>query len=127
LNPFGATLMAGSPLGSYKIGCAIGEGGMAQVFRATDTRLGRNVAIKVSGERFSDRFEREARAIAVLNYPNICTLYDVGPNYLVLELGEGEMLESLPAPTGCQHPGRQASRTYSGGRGNRNPRFLRHP
>src|SRR5262249_26833004 len=51
---------------------------------------GRDVAIKVSAERFNERFEREARAIASLNHPNICTLHDVGPNYLVMELVEGE-------------------------------------
>src|SRR5207247_648831 len=54
-----------------------------------DPRLGRDVAIKVSAEKFSERFEREARAIAALNHPNICTLYDVGPNYLVMEYVEG--------------------------------------
>jgi TolB-like protein/Tfp pilus assembly protein PilF len=57
-----------------------------------DTRLGRKVAIKISHERFSGRFEREARAISALNHPNVCTLYDVGPNYLVTELVEGETL-----------------------------------
>ncbi len=55
---------------------------MGEVFRAVDTRLGRAVAIKVAHERFNSRFEREARAISSLNHPNICTLYDVGPNYL---------------------------------------------
>jgi len=67
---------------------------MGEVYRARDTRVGRDVAIKVSSERFSDRFDREARAIAALNHPNICQLYDVGPNYLVMELVEGE------SPTG---------------------------
>ena len=65
---------------------------MGEVYRATDTRLGRAVALKVSHAKYSDRFEREARAIAVLNHPHICTLYDVGPNYLVMELLEGETL-----------------------------------
>jgi eukaryotic-like serine/threonine-protein kinase len=82
----------GSLLGPYKIEAALGEGGMGQVFRATDTRLGRTVAIKISNEKFSDRFESESRAIAALNHPNICTLHDVGPNYLVMELIEGETL-----------------------------------
>ena len=63
---------------------------MGEVYRARDPRLNRDVAIKVSQERFSERFEREARAVAALNHPNICTLYDVGPNYLVMELIEGE-------------------------------------
>ena len=65
---------------------------MGEVYRALDTRLGREVAIKISQERFSARFEREARAISSLNHPHICTLYDVGPNYLVMELVEGETL-----------------------------------
>ena len=65
---------------------------MGEVFRAIDTRLGRAVAIKVTREQFSSRFEREARAISSLNHPNICTLYDVGPNYRVLELVEGETI-----------------------------------
>ena len=63
---------------------------MGEVYRATDTRLHREVAVKVAAERFSERFEREARAIASLNHPNICSLFDVGPNYLVMELVEGE-------------------------------------
>src|SRR5260370_31326888 len=65
---------------------------MGAVFRAVDTRLGRCVAIKTTHERFSARFEGEARAISSLNPPNICTLYDVGPSYLVMELVEGETL-----------------------------------
>lgn len=62
---------------------------MGEVYRARDTRLGCDVAIKVAAERFNERFEREAKAIAALNHPNICTLHDVGPNYLVMELVEG--------------------------------------
>ena len=65
---------------------------LGEVYRTTDTRLHRDVAIKVSNEQFTDRFEREARAVAALNHPNICTLYDVGPNYLVMESVEGETL-----------------------------------
>jgi eukaryotic-like serine/threonine-protein kinase len=86
------TLSAGDKLGPYEILVPIGAGGMGEVYRARDPRLGRDVAIKVSAERFSERFEREARAIASLNHPNICTLHDVGPNYLVMELVEGETL-----------------------------------
>src|SRR5262249_49244516 len=63
--------------------------------RAVDTRLGRAIAIKITREQFSARFEREARAISALNHPNICTLHDVGPNYLVMELLEGETLAAL--------------------------------
>src|SRR5258708_15322802 len=85
-------LAAGVSLGPYRIESKLGEGGMGQVFRAVDTRLGRAVAIKTMHEQFTTRFEREARAIASLNHPNICTIYDVGPNYLVMELVQGETL-----------------------------------
>jgi Tol biopolymer transport system component/predicted Ser/Thr protein kinase len=70
---------------------------MGEVYKARDTRLDRSVAIKVSHETFSDRFEREARSIAALNHPNICHLYDVGPNYLVMELIDGAPLKG-PLP-----------------------------
>jgi serine/threonine protein kinase/tetratricopeptide (TPR) repeat protein len=86
------TLTAGACLGPYRIESKLGEGGMGEVFRAVDTRLGRAVAIKTTHAHFSTRFEREARAISALNHPNICTLYDVGANYLVMELVEGETL-----------------------------------
>src|SRR6478672_257358 len=79
-------------LGPYEILAPIGAGGMGEVYRARDPRMGREVAIKVSTERFSDRFEREVRAVAALNHSNICQIYDVGPNYLVLELVEGPTL-----------------------------------
>ena len=82
----------GDKLGPYEILEPIGKGGMGEVYRARDTRLNRDVAVKVSVERFSERFEREARAIAALNHPNICHLYDVGPDYLVMELVEGPTL-----------------------------------
>src|SRR5215470_4621652 len=83
-------LSAGGKLGPYEIVELIGKGGMGEVYRARDSRLGRDVAIKVSAEQYSERFAREARAVAALNHPNICTLYDVGPNYLVMEFVEGE-------------------------------------
>jgi serine/threonine protein kinase len=67
---------------------------MGAVYKAQDTRLNRFVAIKVSAERFSSRFNREARAVAALNHPHICTVYDVGPNYLVMEYLQGETLAS---------------------------------
>src|SRR5215472_2823274 len=79
-------------LGPYRIESKLGQGGMGEVFRAVDTRLGRDVAIKFTRDELSARFEREARAIAALNHPHICTLYDVGPNYLVMELVEGETI-----------------------------------
>src|SRR5215469_10359579 len=82
-------LAAGTRLGPYELLAQIGAGGMGEVYRARDPRMGRDVAIKVCTERFSDRFEREVRAVAALNHPNICQVYDVGPNYLVMELVEG--------------------------------------
>ena len=84
----------GEKLGPYQIEGLLGSGGMGQVFRARDTRLGRAVAIKVCSEQFASRFAHEAKAISSLNHPNICTLHDVGPNYLVMELVEGETLAS---------------------------------
>jgi len=91
-DPTVTRLAAGANLGPYRIESKLGEGGMGEVFRAIDTRLGRAVAIKTAREQFSSRFEREARAISSLNHPHICTLYDVGPNYFVMELVEGETL-----------------------------------
>jgi Tol biopolymer transport system component/predicted Ser/Thr protein kinase len=87
-----AAVTPGTKLGVYEIIGAIGVGGMGTVYRARDTRLPREVAIKVSAEKFSDRFSREANAIASLNHPNITTLYDVGSDYLVMELVEGPTL-----------------------------------
>src|SRR5579862_525354 len=87
----------GTRLGPYEILSRIGAGGMGEVFQARDTRLDRTVAIKVSAEQFSDRFEREAKAVAALNHPHICTLYDVGPNYLVMEFVDGKPLQG-PLP-----------------------------
>jgi len=85
-------LSPGERLGPYEIVSLLGKGGMGEVYRALDTRLRREVALKVSAQQFSERFEREARAVAALNHPNICTLYDIGPNYLVMELVEGRNL-----------------------------------
>ncbi len=82
-------LSAGDKLGPYEILTPLGAGGMGEVWKARDTRLDRIVAIKISQGNFTERFEREARAIAALNHPNICHLYDVGPNYLVMEFVEG--------------------------------------
>ena len=97
LTAAGATqtvLTPGMQVGPYRIETRLGAGGMGEVFRAVDTRLGRAVAIKTSHTLYTQRFERESRAISSLNHPNICTLYDVGPNYLVMELCEGETLEA---------------------------------
>jgi predicted Ser/Thr protein kinase len=85
----------GSQLGPYEVERRIGEGGMGCVFRARDTRLGRAVAIKVCHDGFGGRFEREARSIAALNHPHVCTVHDVGPDYLVMELLEGETLAAV--------------------------------
>jgi Tol biopolymer transport system component/predicted Ser/Thr protein kinase len=82
-------LSPGTRLGPYEIVAPVGAGGMGEVYKARDTRLDRVVAIKTSAVRFSDRFEREARAIAALNHPHICHLYDVGPDYLVMEYIDG--------------------------------------
>jgi len=95
------TLSPGTKLGPYEILSPLGAGGMGEVYRAHDTRLGRDVAIKVLPERFisspdfRQRFEREARAISSLQHPHICVLYDVGHEdatgeYLVMEFLEGE-------------------------------------
>jgi serine/threonine protein kinase len=82
-------LTPGTRLGPYEVLAPLGSGGMGEVYAARDTRLDRRVAIKISKAQFSERFEREARAVAALNHPHICQLYDVGPNYLVMELVEG--------------------------------------
>src|SRR6202162_391086 len=92
VNLSAMSLSAGDHLGPYEILSPIGAGGMGEVYRARDPRLNRDVAIKVSAAQFSERFEREAKAIAALNHPNICAIYDVGPNYLVMELVEGPTL-----------------------------------
>src|SRR6202047_5106961 len=96
------TLSAGTRLGPYEILSPLGAGGMGEVYRARDTRLGRDVAVKVLPSHLSEnpelkqRFEREAKAISQLTHPHICTLYDVGSQdgveYLVMELLEGETL-----------------------------------
>ncbi len=94
------TLSPGSRLGPYEILAPIGAGGMGEVWKARDTRLNRTVAIKVSPGNFSQRFEREAHAIAALNHPNICQIHDVGPDYLVLEYIDGKPLSGpLPLET----------------------------
>jgi serine/threonine protein kinase len=95
----GSPLAPGVELGPYRIEKLIGTGGMGRVYRARDTRLNRTVALKISKEGFGERFEREARAVAALNHPHICQLYDIGPNYLVMEFVEGAPLEG-PLPLG---------------------------
>jgi Tol biopolymer transport system component len=90
-------LKPGEKLGRYQLLSPIGEGGMGEVWKARDTQLDRDVALKVSKSEFTARFDREARAIAAFNHPNICTLHDVGPNYLVMELIDGVPLKG-PLP-----------------------------
>src|SRR2546427_6064348 len=95
-------LTFGTKLGPYEILSAIGAGGMGEVYRARDTRLERDVAVKVlpehltSNDELRQRFEREAKTISQLSHPHICALYDVGregdTDYLVMELLEGETL-----------------------------------
>src|ERR1700676_2269013 len=87
----------GDKLGPYEILAPIGAGGMGEVYKARDKRLDRIVAIKLSKTEFSERFELEARAVAALNHPHICQLYDVGPDYLVMEFIEGVPLKG-PLP-----------------------------
>ena len=108
------SIAPGTRLGPYEIVSPLGAGGMGEVYRARDARLGRDVAIKVLPQHLSSnsevraRFEREAKTVSSLNHPNICTLFDVGregdTDYLVMELVEGETLAqrlsrgALPAP-----------------------------
>src|SRR5205807_2273475 len=110
------TLAAGSKLGPYEIVAPIGAGGMGEVYRAKDPRLGRDVAIKVLPASLSEdadrlrRFEQEARAAGILNHPNITAVYDIGQHdgapYVVQELLEGETLRS--ALSGAKLPPRRA-------------------
>jgi Tol biopolymer transport system component/tRNA A-37 threonylcarbamoyl transferase component Bud32 len=111
---FAVTLTPGTKLGPYEILSPLGAGGMGEVYRARDTRLGRDVAVKVLPQHLSSnaevraRFEREAKTVSGLNHPHICTLFDVGreggTDFLVMELIEGETLATrlvkgaLPAP-----------------------------
>src|SRR5207253_1488101 len=90
--------------GPYEILEPIGAGGMGEVFKARDSRLNRIVAIKTSKAHFNDRFANEARATAALNHPHIATLYDVGPDFLVMEYVEGEPLRGpLPTPRALEY------------------------
>jgi serine/threonine protein kinase len=100
------SLEPGQSLGPYCIRSFVAAGGMGQVYRATDTRLNREVAIKLCATRFTDRFAQEAKVIASLNHPHICHLYDVGPNYLVMEFVEGVPLKGpLPLKQAAEHAG----------------------
>jgi eukaryotic-like serine/threonine-protein kinase len=91
-------LAAGARLGPYEVLAPLGSGGMGEVYKARDTRVDRFVAIKLSQAEFSERFEREARAVAALNDPHICQLYDVGANFLVMEYVEGGPIRPTDQP-----------------------------
>jgi len=108
-------LTPGARLGPYQILGPLGEGGMGKVYRGLDTRLGRAVAIKISAQQFSKRFEQEARSISALNHPHICTLYDVGAmpsgsGYMVTELVEGETLRDWLKRAPSSDPGLEIAR-----------------
>jgi serine/threonine protein kinase/dipeptidyl aminopeptidase/acylaminoacyl peptidase len=92
------TLKPGDKLGNFEIISLLGRGGMGEVYKARDTRLDRIVAIKKAHDKFTERFEREARAIAALNHPNIRQLYDVGPDYLVMEFVDGAPVTPPDSP-----------------------------
>ena len=91
------TWAPGTRLGPYELTAPLGAGGMGEVWKARDTRVDRVVAIKRLKAEHSERFKREARAVAALNHPHICQLYDVGSDYLVMEYVEGEILKG-PVP-----------------------------
>jgi eukaryotic-like serine/threonine-protein kinase len=80
---------AGDRVGPYELIERTGSGGMGEVWKALDARFDRLVAVKFSKEQFSQRFSREAKAIAALNHPNICAIYDVGRDYIVMEYVDG--------------------------------------
>ncbi|SRR6266478_1854695 len=114
-------LAPGTQLGPYEIRASLGSGGMGEVYRATDTRLKRDVAVKVLSSRLitessaKQRFEREARTASVLNDPHIRTIYDVGEHegqqFLVMELLEGQTLQAVhgwPGVSGRASPGQAA-------------------
>ena len=122
-------LDTGSRLGPYEILSLLGAGGMGEVYRARDERLGREVAIKVLPATFAadperlQRFEQEARATAALNDPNIVAIYDVGTAdgqpYVVTELLDGETLRRAPGRAGrchCARPWRTRSRSPAASR-----------
>jgi len=103
-------LAPGTRLGPYEILSALGAGGMGEVWKARDTRLNRLVAIKTSLGPFTERFEREAQAIDAVNHHDVCSLYDVGPDYLVMEYVEGR----VPARTRAARSGARTGRADPG-------------
>ena len=114
----------GTRLGPYELTAPIGAGGMGEVWKARDTRVDRDVAIKRLKVEHSERFKREARAVAALNHPHICQLYDVGPDYLVMEYVEGEILEG-PRARGRRGAAGGANRRGTGRRASEGHRASR--
>jgi len=98
-----ADIAAGTQLGPYEVICLLGSGGMGEVWKARDPRLGRLVAIKRLASAHAGRFQHEARAIAALNHPHICQIHDIGPDYLVLEYIDGQPLRGPVPPTEAVH------------------------
>ena len=104
----------GAQIGPYVILSPIGEGGMGEVWKARDTRLDRVVAIKRLKGEYGDRFQQEARAIAALNHPHICQIYDVGPDYLVLEYVEGSPIKGPMTEADAVHAALQIAAALDG-------------
>src|SRR5215203_5222253 len=102
-------LCAGNRLGPYEILTLLGTGGMGEVWKARDTRLDRLVAIKCLKAPHGARFEQEARAIAALNHPHICQIFDIGPDYLVLEYVDGRPLRGPLAADAAVRLARQVA------------------
>src|SRR5262245_7788344 len=117
------SLQIGQQLGSYEITSLLGKGGMGEVYKAYDTRLDRTVAIKVLPAHVAhnpesrERLQREARAVAALNHPHICTLHDIGSqdgiDFLVMEFLEGETLATHLAKGRCRSIKRSATQCRS--------------
>ena len=102
-------LSAGDRLGPYQIVGPVGAGGMGEVYKAIDTRLGRAVAIKTIDGAHGERVQQEARAVAALNHPHICVLHDVGPGYLVMEFLDGTPLHGPLPLNDVLHVGSQVA------------------
>ena len=126
-QPFRMSLSAGTRLGPYEIVAAVGAGGMGEVYRARDTRLEREVAVKVlsrdltSSQIARERFQREARTIAALHHPHICAIYDVGETpehqaFIVMEFLQGETLEERLRKGPLDAPGFAGDRDCPGRR-----------
>ena len=132
------TLSTGTRLGPFEILAPLGAGGMGEVYRARDTRLGREVAVKVLSDEFSsdadrrERFEQEARSASALNHPNIVTIYEIGSSgptiYIAMELVDGKTLREI-APRRAAAADQEAprSRLPDGGRARQGARGRHRP